>query len=87
MASALVIGLGFVIVQANAQTILQGTPEHLRGRALGMGQAVMGSITFLAAALAGLLAGSAGAAPVAVAAGLTAAGIGLGLIRHSSSNK
>jgi predicted MFS family arabinose efflux permease len=87
MLSALVIGLGFVTVQANAQTILQGAPENLRGRALGMGQAVMGSVTFLAAALAGLLAGRAGATPVAVAAGLTAAGIGLGLIWHSSPKK
>lgn len=85
MLSTLVIGLGFVTVQANAQTILQGAPEGLRGRVLGMGQAVMGSVIFLAAALAGLLAGRVGAAPVAVAAGLTAAAIGLSLIGHLPS--
>ena len=85
MASTLVTGLGFVTVQANAQTILQGAPEGLRGRVLGMGQAVMGSVIFLAAALAGLLAVRVGAAPVAVAAGLTAAAIGLSLIGHSPS--
>jgi predicted MFS family arabinose efflux permease len=85
LASALTIGLGFVTVQANTQTVLQGAPEHIRGRALGLGQAVMGSVTFLAAALAGLLAGVTGPAPVAVFAGLTAAGTGLALVRRSSS--
>jgi MFS family permease len=85
MASALAIGLGFVTVQANTQTVLQGAPGHIRGRVLGLGQAVMGSVTFLAAALAGLLAGVTGPGPVAAIVGLTAAGTGLVLIRRSSS--
>jgi predicted MFS family arabinose efflux permease len=56
MACSFILGLGFISVQANAQAILQGAPERLRCRALGLGQAVAGSVTFLAAALLGILA-------------------------------
>jgi MFS family permease len=76
MACCWLIGLGFVTVQIHAQTILQSTPQGLRGRALGMGQAVTGSVTFLAAALIGLLAEQIGVPLVAVAIGLTAVGVG-----------
>jgi hypothetical protein len=50
-----------------------------------MGQAVMGSVTFLAAALAGMLAGQFEAPMVAGGAGLTAAVVGFLLIRRSPS--
>ncbi len=50
------LGLGLITVQANAQTILQNAPEQMRGRVLGMGQTISGSITFLAAGLIGILA-------------------------------
>ncbi len=64
-------GLGFSIitVQVNAQTILQQTPDRLRGRVLGLSQSVMGSVTFAAAGLAGGLAGWLGARGVLVGVG------------------
>lgn len=55
-ACAALLGLGLISVQANSQTILQGVPAELRCRALGLGQAVSGSVTFLAAASLGSLA-------------------------------
>ncbi len=56
MVCTLTLGLGLITVQANAQTILQSTPKQMRGRVLGMGQTISGSITFLAAGLIGILA-------------------------------
>jgi predicted MFS family arabinose efflux permease len=52
---AVIIGLGMITVQVSCQTILQTASETLRGRLTGMAQALMGSATFLASALAGLL--------------------------------
>lgn len=55
MACTFELGRGFAMVQANAQTILQGAPEGMRGRVLGMAQAITGSVTFLTAGLMGIL--------------------------------
>jgi len=75
--SGALLGLGFITVQVSVQTSLQMTEAQVRGRMFGLGQAVMGSVTFLAAALAGLLAARLGAAAVLVATALVplAAGI------------
>jgi len=80
MACTWVLGLGFVTVQANAQAILQSAPEQLRGRALSMGQAVSGSITFLAAALMGILANQIGTQATLMVSGLAAIIIGVSII-------
>lgn len=49
------IGLGMIIVQVNGQTLLQTIAPEMRGRLMGISQALTGSVTFLAAALVGLL--------------------------------
>ena len=73
------LGFGMVSVQVNGQTILQQTPDRLRGRVLGLSQTVMGSVTFAAAGLAGGLAGWVGAKGVLLGVGglsfLTALGV------------
>ena len=71
------LGFGFVNVQVNAQTILQKTPDRLRGRILGLSQTVMGSVTFAAAGLAGVLAGLLGSTIVLAGTGLAAFCTGL----------
>lgn len=84
------LGLGFVTVQVNAQTILQKTPDRLRGRILGLSQTVMGSVTFAAAGLAGALAGWLGSASVVGGAGLLVClvgGIVLMFIRRVQTQK
>jgi MFS family permease len=72
MACTLTLGLGFATVQANAQTILQSVPEQMRGRVLGMGQAISGSVTFLAAGLMGILAREIGTEVAFMVSGLVA---------------
>jgi MFS family permease len=44
-----------IIVQVNGQTLLQTIAPEMRGRLMGISQALTGSVTFLAAALVGLL--------------------------------
>jgi len=84
LACAFLLGLGFVTVQVNTQTTLQTAPEQLRGRVLGLSQTVTGSVTFVVAGLAGLLAGWLGAAPVLIGAGAICAGLAiLTLIRYT----
>jgi predicted MFS family arabinose efflux permease len=87
MVCTCVLGLGFVTVQANAQTILQSAPEQLRGRALSMGQAVSGSITFLAAALMGVLANQIGTQATLMVSGLAAIITGVSIIWLKSQFK
>ncbi|HPH97092.1 MAG TPA: MFS transporter [Anaerolineaceae bacterium] len=70
LGAAFFLGFGFVNVQVQAQTILQETPDQMRGRILGLSQTVMGSVTFTAAALAGILAGWFGCSLVLSGAGL-----------------
>jgi MFS family permease len=77
MACAFLLGMGMITVQVQTQTTLQLAPDTLRGRMMGLSQTVMGSMTFLIAGLAGLLAGQFGAAPILFAAGLFAAVAGL----------
>lgn len=72
MACTLLVGLGLSTVQANAQTILQSAPEQMRGRVLGMGQAISGSITFLAAAVMGIFASQIGTQTALMVSGLVA---------------
>ncbi len=72
LAFAFPLGFGMITVQVNSQTTLQLAPDTLRGRVLGFGQTVMGSVTFLGAGLAGLLAGWLGVTPVMTGAGLLA---------------
>lgn len=90
MACAWVLGLGFATVQANTQTILQSAPEQLRGRVLSMGQAISGSITFLSAALMGILARQIGTQPALMVSGLVAILAGYSVIwlqaRQHTSN-
>lgn len=62
------IGLGMTLVQVNAQTILQTASENLRGRLMGISQALMGCATLLASALSGILVERAG--PVVVLGGI-----------------
>ncbi len=52
---AATIGLGMIIVQVNGQTLLQTIAPEMRGRLMGISQTLTGSVTFLAAALVGLL--------------------------------
>jgi MFS family permease len=80
MACTWLLGLGFGIVQANAQTILQSAPEHLRGRALSMGQAISGSITFLAVAVIGIISQQIGIQATFMVSGLVAIVAGIGII-------
>ena len=65
-------GFGMVTVQVCSQTTLQSTPEDLRGRVMGLAQAVNGGAQFLATALAGVLAEQLGAAAVLTGVGLIA---------------
>ncbi len=70
-------GLGMVTVQVCSQTTLQSTPADLRGRVMGLAQALNGGAQFLATALAGLLAEQVGAAAVLMGVGLLAIVTGL----------
>ncbi len=80
------LGGGFAIAQANAQTILQSAPERMRGRVLGMGQAITGSVTFLTAGLMGILARGIGTQAAFMVSGLAAA-ISGGAILWSKRHK
>lgn len=77
MACAFILGMGMITVQVLTQTTLQGAPDALRGRMLGIAQAVMGSVTFLIAGVAGLLAAQFGATPIVLLCGACAAITGL----------
>ncbi|MFA5058682.1 MAG: MFS transporter [Opitutaceae bacterium] len=70
-------GLGATITQVSTQTTLQSAPEKLRGRVMGVMQMVMGGAMFLAPALAGLLAESAGTKIVLSGVGLIALSISI----------
>jgi MFS family permease len=87
MACGFLLGIGIIAVQVQTQTTLQGAPEALRGRMLGMGQAVMGSMTFLIAGCAGLLAARFGTSPVLLVTGLASALTGLAVLLFSNSLK
>lgn len=87
MASGFFLGMGFICVQINSQTTLQMVPDRLRGRVLGLAQTMMGSVTFLAAGMAGVLATWLSPTTVLVGAGMLAACTGLvvmALTRRSS---
>lgn len=73
-------GIGMITTQVQVQTTLQGAPDALRGRLMGIGQAVMGSMTFLIAGLAGLLAAQFGASAVVLACGLAGVVAGIGVL-------
>lgn len=70
-------GLGATLTQVSTQTMLQGAPEELRGRVMGVMQIVMGGAMFLAPAAAGLLAESVGTQIVLSGVGLIALNIGI----------
>jgi MFS family permease len=80
MICAFPLGLGIVTVQVNTQTTLQTAPDALRGRVLGFGQTVMGTVTFAGAGLVGLLAGWLGVSPVLLGSGLLTAAFSLFLL-------
>jgi MFS family permease len=84
MGFGFVLGVGMITVQVQTQTTLQGAPDALRGRMLGIAQSVMGSMTFLIAGLAGLLAARFGATLVVLMCGLLAAGTGLAVFASSA---
>lgn len=65
-------GLGMVTVQVCSQTTLQSAPADLRGRVMGLAQAINGGAQFLATALAGVLAEQAGTTAVLMGVGLIA---------------
>jgi len=65
-------GFGMVTVQVCSQTTLQSAPEDLRGRVMGLAQAINGGAQFLATALAGVLAEQMGTAAVLMGVGLMA---------------
>ncbi len=90
MFCTLALGQGFATVQANAQTILQGAPEGMRGRVLGMGQAIAGSLMFLTAGLMGILAREIGTQAAFMVSGLAAVISGGGILwseRHQAKRK
>jgi predicted MFS family arabinose efflux permease len=72
LAFAMMIGLGMTLVQVNGQTILQMASENLRGRLMGISQALMGCATLLASALSGILVERAGPAVLLGGIGLLA---------------
>lgn len=77
LALAALIGFGMTLVQVSSQTNLQiAAPEHLRGRVMGLGQALMGGAQLLATALAGLLAERVGTETVLFGIGLAALAAG-----------
>jgi predicted MFS family arabinose efflux permease len=84
LACTLMLGLGLATVQANVQTILQSAPEQMRGRVLSMGQAISGSVTFLAAALVGLLSQQVGIRGTFMISGLVAIVAGTLIISRRS---
>lgn len=86
---AVFTGLGMVAVQVTSQTVLQSVPENLRGRVMGLSQALMGGAQFLATALAGLLAEWLGAAIVLIGAGMAslAAGVAALIIYRRGEGK
>ena len=65
-------GVGMVMVQASANTTYQTSPENLRGRVLGVAQALLGASSFLAMGLAGFAAEWLGLTAVLGIAGLAA---------------
>ncbi|HMB22482.1 MAG: MFS transporter [Chloroflexota bacterium] len=79
------LGMGFAVVQANAQTILQNAPEGMRGRVLGMAQAITGSVTFLTAGLMGILVKGIGMHATFMISGMAAA-ISGGVVLWSESH-
>lgn len=87
LACAFPLGLGMVAVQVNSQTTLQQAPDALRGRMMGFAQTIMGSVTFLAAGLAGLLAGWVGVSPVLLGAGLLTIAFSLFILLRSAPEK
>jgi predicted MFS family arabinose efflux permease len=84
LACTLMLGLGLATVQANVQTILQSAPEQMRGRVLSMGQAISGSVTFLAAALVGILSQQIGIQGTFMISGLVAIAAGTLIISRRS---
>lgn len=84
MACGYFLGFGMITVQIQTQTTLQGAPDALRGRVLGMAQSVMGSMTFLIAGSAGLLAVHFGTTLILLIAGLTAVLTGLVVLVFSN---
>lgn len=70
-------GFGMVMVQASANTIYQTAPKNLRGRVLGVSQALLGASSFLAMGLAGFAAEWLGVKFVLGIAGLAAGATGL----------
>ena len=88
-AAAFLLGMGIITVQIHTQTTLQSAPDALRGHMLGASQAVMGSMTFLIAGCAGLLAASVGTTLVLLSTGLLAAAAGAVVLLsslHQNSN-
>lgn len=53
--SAAFIGLGMIFVQINGQVLLQTIAPDMRGRLMGISQTLMGSASFLASAVTGLM--------------------------------
>lgn len=53
--SAAIIGLGMIFVQIHGQMLLQTIAPEMRGRLMGISQTLMGSASFLASAVAGLM--------------------------------
>ena len=80
-------GFGMVTVQVCSQTTLQSTPEDLRGRVMGLAQAVNGGAQFLATALAGVLAEQVGATAVLMGAGLIALVAGFAITLQKQKNR
>jgi predicted MFS family arabinose efflux permease len=81
------VGLGIVTVQVSGQTALQAAPEALRGRVMGIAQALMGGAQFLATALAGFLAERVGAEAVLAGVGLLALFAGGAILIHLHSRR
>lgn len=48
------IGLGMILVQVSAQTVLQTSNPAMRGRLMGLSQTLTGGVSFLSSALVGL---------------------------------
>ncbi len=69
---AAVSGVGMVMVQASSNTTFQTAPEQLRGRVLGVSQALLGASSFLAMGLSGFAEEWIGLTAVLAIAGLAA---------------
>ena len=81
---ALIIGMGngfgMVMVQTSTNTTFQSAPDHLRGRVMGVSQALTGASSFLAMGFSGLLAEWIGVQAVFGIVGLIAVVIALILV-------